>query len=61
MTDFERRLQQRQDELEWLYMELYGDHASLNELEQMMTVAYAARNRAIQFFRNGSMRAHGKG
>ena len=48
MTDFERRLQERRDELEWLYMELYDDRASLNELEQMMAVAYAARNHDLR-------------
>ena len=33
---FERRLQPRRDELEWLYMELYDDRARLSELEELM-------------------------
>ena len=34
MNELERRLAARQDELDWLYMELYGDRARLEELEQ---------------------------
>ena len=48
MTDFERRLQERRDELQWLYMELYEDRARLRELEQIMAVAYAARNQDLK-------------
>ena len=44
MNAYEYRLADRKDELEWLYMELYDDRAKLNELEQAMSDAYAARN-----------------
>lgn len=66
MTDFERRLAQRRDELEWLYMELYDDREKLRELEAMMQSAYARRSEALRalderrekapdWFRKGSM------
>ena len=42
MTDFEYRLADRRDELEWLYMELYDDRARLHELEQAMLGAWSA-------------------
>ena len=48
MTDFEYRLADRKDELEWLYMELYDDRAKLNELEQAMLDAYAARSMGLR-------------
>ena len=43
MTGFERRLQERKDELEWLYMELYQNRNKLRELEQSMSLLYARR------------------
>ena len=48
MNAFDRRLSIRRDELEWLYMELYGDRAKLHELEQAMTEAYAARSLSLK-------------
>ena len=45
---FERRLQPRRDELEWLYMELYDDRARLSELEELMRRASAERSRALK-------------
>jgi amylosucrase len=44
MTAFERRLHARQDELEWLYMELYNDRSRLRELEGRMECAYEQRS-----------------
>jgi len=48
MTGFERRLQERKDELEWLYMELYHDRDRLRELEQSMSQLYAGRSQALK-------------
>ena len=48
MTAFERRLADRRDELEWLSMELYDDRARLNELEQAMQDAWAARGMGLR-------------
>ena len=48
MTAFDRRLAARRDELEWLYMELYDNRASLNALEDMMRGAYDARSMALK-------------
>ena len=48
MTDFEYRLADRRDELEWLYMELYDDRNRLNELEQAMWDAYSARSMGLR-------------
>ena len=48
MTAFERRMKIRRDELEWLYMELYHDRDKLNELEQAMADAYAARSLGLK-------------
>ena len=48
MTDFEYRLADRRDELEWLYMELYDDRAKLNELEQAMLDAWSARSMGLR-------------
>ena len=48
MTVFEYRLADRRDELEWLYMELYDDRARLEELEQAMLDAWAARSMGLR-------------
>ena len=48
MNDMERRLAQRQDELDWLYMELYGDRARLDGLKKMMASAYQARGQGLR-------------
>lgn len=48
MTGFERRLLERKDELEWLYMELYQDRDKLRELEQSMSRRYAQRPVALK-------------
>lgn len=48
MTVFERRLQERRDELEWLYMELYDDRAKLNELERRMQENCSARPKGLK-------------
>ncbi len=48
MTAYDRRLANKKDELEWLYMELYDDRDKLHELEQTMTEAYAARTPALK-------------
>ena len=48
MTDFEYRLADRRDELEWLYMELYDDRVRLNELEQAMLDAWSARDMSLR-------------
>ena len=48
MTNFDRRLAARRDELEQLYGELYGDGAMLEALEKDMGEAYAARNVALK-------------
>ena len=48
MTAFERRLADRRDELEWLYMELYGDRGALEALEQMMAESAARRGQALK-------------
>ena len=48
MTDFEYRLADRRDELEWLYMELYDDRNRLNELEQAMLDAWSARGMGLR-------------
>lgn len=47
-TVFERRFETRRTELEWLYMELYGNRERLEELEVMMRRASAARSRALK-------------
>lgn len=47
-TVFERRFESRRAELEWLYMELYGNRERLEELEEMMRRASAARSRALK-------------
>lgn len=47
-TIFERRFESRRAELEWLYMELYGNRERLEELEEMMRRASAARSRALK-------------
>ena len=44
MTSYERRLATNRGELEWLYMELYGDRAKLHELERTMAAAYDRRS-----------------
>ena len=48
MNEFERRLSARQDELDWLYMELYGDRGRLNELKAMMTRAFQRRSQELR-------------
>ncbi len=47
-TVFERRFESRRAELEWLYMELYGNRERLEELEEMMRRGSAARSRALK-------------
>ena len=48
MNELERRLAARQDELDWLYMELYGDRARLDELKVMMSQVWRARSQALR-------------
>jgi amylosucrase len=48
MTAYERRFLARQDELEWLYMELYDDRPRLHELEGRMERAYTARSMELR-------------
>ncbi len=48
MNELERRLAVRQDELDWLYMELYGDRARLDELKAMMSQVWRARSQALR-------------
>ncbi len=48
MNAFERRLADRQDELEWLYMELYNDRQQLCALLDRMKEANAQRSQALQ-------------
>ncbi len=48
MNELERRLAARQDELDWLYMELYGDRARLDELKAMMSQVWRARSQALR-------------
>ena len=48
MNDMERRLAQRQDELDWLYMELYNDRARLNDLKALMASAYEGRGEGLR-------------
>ena len=45
MNAFERRLSERRDELEWLYMELYNNRERLEALEARMREAYHQRDR----------------
>lgn len=45
---FEPRLARHKDELEWLFMELYGDRAALNALEAEMADAFAARSAELK-------------
>ncbi len=66
MNAFARRLAQRREELEWLYMELYGDRARLEELEDAMAEAWSRRSVSLrrldgrrerdpEWFRSGKM------
>ena len=66
MTAFERRLAQRQEELDWLYMELYDNREGLDALKEMMAGLYAQRSLSLrrldgrrekdpQWFRRGDM------
>ena len=66
MNDMERRLTRRQDELDWLYMELYDDRARLDKLKDMMAAAYKEREQGLrrldkkreadpEWFRSGKM------
>ena len=66
MNDMERRLTRRQDELDWLYMELYDDRARLDKLKNMMAAAYKEREQGLrrldkmreadpEWFRSGKM------
>ena len=48
MNEFERRLAARQDELDWLYMELYDDRTRLEDLEAMMARSYDRRGQALR-------------
>jgi len=48
MNDMERRLARRQDELDWLYMELYNDRARLDELKTEMARAYRERDGSLR-------------
>ena len=48
MNDMERRLAQRQDELDWLYMELYGDRARLDGLKGLMAASYKERGQGLR-------------
>lgn len=47
MNEMERRLAEREGELDWLYMELYGDRGRLEELKGCMTRAYMGRDRGL--------------
>ena len=66
MNEFERRLAARQDELDWLYMELYDDRPRLEELKAMMARTRTRRSQALRrldrkreadpdWFRSGGM------
>ena len=44
VTDFERRLESRWDELKWLYMELYDDEEKLNAFLSGMREAWHSRD-----------------
>ena len=48
MNDMERRLAARQNELDWLYMELYNDRDRLKELKERMAGFYHARSQALR-------------
>lgn len=48
MNDMERRLAARQNELDWLYMELYNDRDRLEELKKRMAGFYHARSQALR-------------
>ena len=66
MTNFDRRLLDRRDELEWLYMELYDNRDRLDELLEKMRSAYGSRSQSLKrldtrreqepnWFRSGKM------
>jgi len=66
MNDMERRLALREDELDWLYMELYNDRTHLDELKTKMAQAYQTRSQSLRrldkkreenpdWFRSGKM------
>lgn len=66
ISAFARRLQERRDELEWLYMELYDQRDRLEELLQRMAEAYGQRGQSLRrldakrekdptWFRSGKM------
>ena len=44
MNSYVRRLSERQDEREWVYMEVDGDRARLGELEAGMAEAWGRRS-----------------
>ena len=48
MNEMERRLAAREDELDWLYMELYGDRGQLEELKGRMARAYRERDESLR-------------
>ena len=48
MNDMERRLAQRQDELDWLFMELYNDRVRLDELKTKMARSYQDRSQSLR-------------
>ena len=66
MNDMERRLARRQDELDWLYMELYNDRSRLDVLKDIMARSYHDRGQSLRrldkkreadpaWFRSGGM------
>ncbi len=48
MTAFDRRLAERQDELDWLYMELYDDREELGRLKERMADCYGERSMSLR-------------
>jgi amylosucrase len=48
ISTFDRRLSERKDELEWLYMELYNDREQLHRLEATMASLYAKRSTSLK-------------
>ena len=66
ISGFARRLQERRDELEWLYMELYDRRDMLDTLLERMGEAYRQREQSLRrldakreqdpnWFRSGKM------
>lgn len=48
ISGFARRLQERRDELEWLYMELYDRRDMLDTLLERMGEAYRQREQSLR-------------